>query len=77
MTERNAMRVMVLERDGLNVAVMTYKEPHCDAWRTCVAALAEDNPSIWNHADTEAEANKRHDEAVRMVKLMGFTEIRV
>ena len=75
MTERKAMRVTVLERDGLNVAVMTYKEPHCDAWRTCVAAFAEDNPRIWNHTDTEAEANERHDEAVRMVKLMGFEEV--
>ena len=77
MTEQRTMRRTVLERDGLNVAVITYKESHCDAWRTCVAALAEDNPSIWNLADTEAEANERHDEAVRMVKLMGFTGTRV
>lgn len=69
-----AVRRTILEHDGLNVAVMTYKEPHRDAWRTCVAAFAEDKPSIWNHADTEAEANERHDEAVRMVKLMGFEE---
>ena len=77
MTEQRAMRWTVLERDGLSVGVTTYKESHCDAWRTCVAALAEDNPRIWNLADTEAEANERHDEAVRMVKLMGFTEPRV
>ena len=69
-----AVRRTILERDGLNVAVMTYKDPHRDAWRTGVAAFAEDNPSIWNHADTEAEANERHDDAVRMVKLMGFEE---
>jgi len=69
-----AVRRTILERDGLNVAVMTYKEPHGGAWRTCVAVFAEDNPSIWNHADTEAEANERHDKAVRMVKLMGFEE---
>ena len=77
MTEQRAMRVTVLERDGLNVAVITYKESHCDAWRTVLAAYAGDNPNLWNLADTEAEANERHDEAVRMVKLMGFTKPRV
>lgn len=77
MTEQRTMRRTVLERDGLRVGVITYKNTHTGGWRTCVAAFAEDNPSIWNHADTEAEANERHDEAVRMVKLMGFTETRV
>ena len=77
MTEQRAMRVTVLERDGLSVGVTTYKEPFGDRWRTVLAAYAGDNPNLWNLADTEAEANKRHDEAVRMVKLMGFTEARV
>lgn len=74
MTERKAMRVTVLKHGGLRVGVTTYKEPFGDGWRTVLSAYEGDNPSLWNLADTEAEANKRHAEAVRMVKLMGFEE---
>ena len=66
------VRRTILERDGLNVAVMTYKKPHCDAWRTYVAAFAGDNPSIWNHADTEAqrltEQQRIIDNRIRSIK---------
>ena len=77
MTEQRTMRRTVLERDGLRVGVITYKNTHTGGWRTCVAAFPEDNPSIWNHAYTREEAGAHHSEAVRMVKLMGFTETRV
>jgi len=70
----NEARRTVLRHKRLNVAVMTYKEPFGEVWRTVLTAFANDNPCIWNLADTEAEANERHDEAVRMVKLMGFEE---
>ena len=77
MPELRATRRTVLERDGLRGGVITYKNTHTGGWRTVVSAYAEDNPGIWSPAHTREEAGAQHAAAVRMVKLMGFTETRV
>ena len=66
-------RKTVFRRDEVEGVILTYKLP-CDAgWTTNLCVYAEnENPGIWNDARTRETAERQHDEAVRMVQLMGF-----
>ena len=66
-------RKTVFRRDKIEGVILTYKLPCNDAWTTnlCVFAKKE-NPRIWSEASTREMAERQHEEAIRMVKLMGF-----
>ena len=59
--------------DTVEGVILTYKLPCVDAWTTNLCVYAEnENPGIWNEACTRETAERHHEEAIRMVKLMGF-----
>lgn len=66
-------RKTVFRRNEVVGVILTYKIPCDDIWTTnlCVFAKKE-NPGIWNEACTRETAERHHEEAIRMVKLMGF-----
>ena len=74
--ETNAVeRKTPLRCGGVEVAVVTYKPGYFTQWSTMLVVLEEDNPNIWNVAYTKDEAFRRHDEAVRLMKLLGAEEV--
>lgn len=74
--ETNAVeRKTPLRCGGVEVAVVTYRPGYFTQWSTMLVVLEEDNPNIWNVAYTKDEAFRRHDEAVRLMKLLGAEEV--
>lgn len=70
------IRKTMFRRGDVYAAVITYTADFLKSWRTLLTVFAADNPSIWNEAQTQNEAYGRHDEVVRMMKLMGFEEVK-
>ena len=69
-------RKTLLRCGGVKVAVVTYSPGNfITQWSTMLVVLEEDNPTIWNVAYTKDEALCRHDEAVRLMKLLGAEEV--
>ena len=69
-------RETLLRCGGVKVAVVTYSPGYIiTQWSTMLVVLEEDNPNIWNVAYTKDEAFRRHDEAVRLMKLLGAEEV--
>ena len=69
-------RETLLRCGGVKVAVVTYGPGYIiTQWSTMLVVLEEENPTIWNAADTKDEAFRRHDEAVRLMKLLGAEEV--
>ena len=70
-------RETLLRCGGVKVAVVTYSPGYIiTQWSTMLVVLEEEeSPTIWNAADTKDEAFRRHDEAVRLMKLLGAEEI--
>ena len=74
--ETNAVeRKTPLRCGGVEVAVVTYRPGYFTQWSTMLVVLEEDNPNIWNVAYTKDEAFRRHDEAVRLMKLLGAEDV--
>ena len=75
--ETNAVeRKTSLRCNGVKAAVVTYGPgDFITQWSTMLVVLEEDNPNIWNVAYTKDEALRRHDEAVRLMKLLGAEEV--
>ena len=75
--ETNAVeRKTSLQYNGVEAAVVTYRSgDFITQWNTMLVVLEEDNPTIWNIAYTKHEAFRRHDEAVRLMKLLGAEEV--
>ena len=75
--ETNAVeRKTPLRCCGVEVAVVTYRPgDFITQWSTMLVVLEEDNPNIWNVAYTKDEALRRHDETVRLMKLLGAEEV--
>jgi hypothetical protein len=76
------METSSLERETLlrcgrvKVAVVTYSPGYIiTQWSTMLVVLEEENPTIWNAADTKDEALRCHDEAVRLMKMLGAEEV--
>lgn len=70
---KGLLRKTVFRRDKVEGVILTYKLPWDDAWTTNLCVYAEnENPGIWNEACTRETAERHHEEAIRMVKLMGF-----
>jgi hypothetical protein len=69
-------RETLLRCGGVKVAVVTYSPGYIiTQWSMMLVVLEEENPTIWNAADTKDEAFRWHDEAVRLMKLLGAEEI--
>lgn len=75
--ETNAVeRKTSLQYNGVEAAIVTYRSGgFITQWNTMLVVLEEDNPTIWNIAYTKHEAFRRHDEAVRLMKLLGAEEV--
>ena len=75
--ETNAVeRKTSLRCNGVEAAVVTYGPgDFITQWSTMLVVLEEDNPNIWNVAYTKDEAFRCHDEAVRLMKLLGAEEV--
>ena len=77
MIKTNAVeRKTSLRCNGVEGAVVTYGPgDFITQWSTMLVVLVEDKPNIWNVAYTKDEAFRRHDEAVRLMKLLGAEEV--
>lgn len=66
-------RKTIFRRNEIEGVILTYKLPCDNGWTTNLCVYAEnENPGIWNEARTRETAERQHEEAIRMVKLMGF-----
>ena len=73
MSETGVKRKTIFRRGAVEGAVLTYKMPSVEEWSTMVFVFGDgDNPGISNISCSQAFADRQHDEAVRMVQLMGF-----
>ena len=73
MCENGVKRKTIFRRGAVEGAVLTYKMPSVEEWSTMVFVFGDgDNPGISNISCSRAFADRQHDEAVRMVQLMGF-----
>ena len=69
-------RETLLRCNGVKAVVVTHSPgDFITQWSTMLVVLEEDNPTIWNVAYTKDEALRRHDEAVRLMKLLGAEEV--
>ena len=65
-----------LRCNGVEAAVVTYGPGvFITQWNTMLVVLEEDNPTIWNVAYAKDVAFRRHDEAVRLMKMLGAEEV--
>lgn len=73
MCENDVKRKTIFRRSAIEGAVLTYKTPGAEDWTTMVFVFRDgDNPGISSISCSRALADRQHDEAVRMVQLMGF-----
>lgn len=69
-------RETLLRCNGVKAVVVTHSPgDFITQWSTMLVVLEEDNPTIWNAAHTKDEALRRHDEAVRLMKMLGAEEV--
>lgn len=74
MCENGVQRKTIFRRGAVEGAVLTYKAPCSDVWTTMVFVFSDDgNPGITNETQIREFADRQHDEAVRMLDLMGFS----
>ena len=70
----NTERKTIFRRGAVEGAVLTYRRPGSEHWATLVFVFntEEHNPGITSLSCSRDFADRDHDEAVRMVRLMGF-----
>jgi hypothetical protein len=69
----DVLRETVFWRGEVEGMVITYKIPGIDDWYTNLFVFGEEeNPGILNAACKQDLAEHQHDEAVRMLRVMGF-----
>lgn len=73
MCENGVKRKTIFRRGAVEGSILTYKTPGAEDWTTMVFVFRDgDNPGISSNSCSRAFADRQHDEAVRMVQLMGF-----